>query len=362
MDMIKCPVCGEMYSSSYRRCPFCEEDGDDGRKIRYAPKRRIADRQQARSARGGLIVVLVLVLCLLSWYLFGDKILPRADAPAEPTIAPPSQTEPAAPASNPDAEDPFYQEPTEPAEPITPAEPAEPTEPAVPAEPPDDENVDVSNAKLNRSDFTLSHAGEKFTLRVSGTEATPHWSIDNANVATLMGDGTVTAVANGSTTIRCKVGARELTCIVRVTNTGKSAAPASEPTAAVAPTKPETPPSTAPSTPSTPSTPETPGTPSGGASQTVSGSLRIKTNVTGELPKDPDTKTYDCTVHSGNPDSLRLIVYDDNGKELSASWSSADTNVAKIADDGRITTVGRGRTTVTATVGGATVKCIIRVN
>ena len=26
MDLIKCPVCGEKYSSSYRRCPFCEEE------------------------------------------------------------------------------------------------------------------------------------------------------------------------------------------------------------------------------------------------------------------------------------------------------------------------------------------------
>ena len=26
MAMIRCPVCGEKYSDTYRHCPFCEED------------------------------------------------------------------------------------------------------------------------------------------------------------------------------------------------------------------------------------------------------------------------------------------------------------------------------------------------
>ena len=34
MDLLKCPRCGEEYSPSYRRCPFCEE-GDHPRKIKY---------------------------------------------------------------------------------------------------------------------------------------------------------------------------------------------------------------------------------------------------------------------------------------------------------------------------------------
>ena len=27
MKLIKCPKCGEMYSGSYKTCPFCQEDG-----------------------------------------------------------------------------------------------------------------------------------------------------------------------------------------------------------------------------------------------------------------------------------------------------------------------------------------------
>ncbi len=365
MDMIKCPVCGEMYSSTYRKCPFCEEDGDDGRKIRYTPKRRIADRQKTQSARGGLIVVLALVLGLLSWYLFGDKILPRADAPAEPD-APASQTEPSVPASNPGGADPFYEEPTKPSEPAEPSGPSGPAGQPEPAEPPVDENVDVSNAKLNRADFTLGYAGEKFTLRVSGTEAAPHWSIDNANVATLTGDGTVTAVANGSTTIRCKVGTRELTCIVRVTNTGRKAEPADAPTSAesVTPTKPETPANTPPATPTTPTTPTTPSTPSSGSTHVDASSLWVETNQNYKLPKEPGELAkgkilYDCTLHIGG-DPTTLVVKGTDAPV--SSWTSSNTSVVEVSSDGKLTLKGKGTSYVTAAVGDATVKCIIRVN
>ena len=65
MDLIKCPVCGEKYSSSYRRCPFCEEE-DRPRKV--SGKRRgghhVAERKHTHSARGPLIAVLLVVLAV----------------------------------------------------------------------------------------------------------------------------------------------------------------------------------------------------------------------------------------------------------------------------------------------------------
>ena len=66
MDLIKCPVCGEKYSSSYRRCPFCEEE-DRPRKV--SGKRRgghhVAERKHTHSARGPLIAVLLVVLVII---------------------------------------------------------------------------------------------------------------------------------------------------------------------------------------------------------------------------------------------------------------------------------------------------------
>lgn len=374
MDLIKCPDCGEMYSSSYPHCPFCEEDGDSSRKIKYTPKRHIADKHKAQSARGGLIVVLVLVLALLGWYLFGGNIAARDKADGEQGDTPSSQNDqPAVPVSNPAASsDPFYQPPedTQGGEDTTGEAAGTVADPSVtePVTPQNvvEENVDVSNAALNRSDFTLSGSGDSFRVKVSGTEATPHWSIDNGNVASIKPDGTVTALANGSTTLRCKVGTRELTCVVRVSGTGKNAAPADAPTVAetVTPTAPAAPgtASTEPSTPSTTTQPDTttaaPGTTTNSNTHVDASSLSVKTNYGTTLQKDPDEKLFDCTVKiGGDPITLKIV-----GTDVPvSSWTSSNPAVVEISSDGKLTPKSSGRAYVTATVGDATVKCIIRV-
>ena len=52
-------------------------------------------------------------------------------------------------------------------------------------------------------------------MKVSGTSSTPTWHIGNTSVATISGDGTVTAVGEGNTTITCTVDGQTLECIVR---------------------------------------------------------------------------------------------------------------------------------------------------
>ena len=366
MDLIKCPVCGEMYSSSYPHCPFCEEDGDSGRKVKYKPKRRIANRQKALSARGGMVVVLVLVLALLSWYLFGDNIIHRGEQPTPEQEDPHSGTEQAVPAGPSKLTD--DPEPSGGGENVT--DPVQTTDPVTvtdpePVTPPVDTNVDVSGAKLNRDDFTLSYAGEKFTIKLSGTTATPTWSIDNANVASIGTDGTVTAIANGDTTVHCKVGSRDLTCTVRVRGTGKSASAAGAPTVAepVTPVAPANPGTTT-TTPATSTAPETPTTSGGSAAAGNSNthvdasSLGVKTNYGTQLQKDPGSGYPDCTVRIGG-DPITLIV---TGTSVPVSgWSSDKTSVVTVDDNGRLTPVSAGTAHVTATVGDAKITCIIRV-
>lgn len=73
----------------------------------------------------------------------------------------------------------------------------------------------TGSLSLNRTDFTLQSAGQKFQMKVSGTSSTPTWHIGNTSVATISGDGTVTAVGEGNTTITCTVDGKTLECIVR---------------------------------------------------------------------------------------------------------------------------------------------------
>ena len=49
---------------------------------------------------------------------------------------------------------------------------------------------------LNREDFTIP-VGSSFQLQVSGTSSTPVWAIGDTSVATISGDGTVTARGPG---------------------------------------------------------------------------------------------------------------------------------------------------------------------
>ena len=49
MSLIKCPKCGEMFSDSYKTCPFCEEDEAyySGRAVAAAPPRAAAAKRPA---------------------------------------------------------------------------------------------------------------------------------------------------------------------------------------------------------------------------------------------------------------------------------------------------------------------------
>ena len=356
MNLVKCPQCGELYSPSYPRCPFCEEDGEIDSKGKSKPKRRIGGRRAGQSARGGLIVVLVLVLALLSWYLFRENIIRREkNTAAQDPAAVQSQTEgtdpegPSVPAINPsdavkadgtdgtpeksDGENTTDGSKSGESNDTT-------TAPAV--EPSPQENVDVSKAQLNKSDFTLSFAGEKYTIKLSGTEAKPTWSIDNANVATLASDGTVTAVANGNTTVHCKVGNRDLTCTVRVRNTGKNAAAADTPTTATS-VQPEAPaqPNTSSTTSGSAATPPVPVNSSGNNAE-ITGAKLNREDFT--LPKVGDKFTMKLTGTTAEP-----------------SWTVDNPNVATISSDGTVTAVGSGNTKIHCKVGSMDLTCIVRV-
>ena len=64
MKLIKCPKCGEMYSDSYRTCPFCQEDAAlKGRAA--APRRKFTRRRRAPSILGPAMVLVVVLAAVL---------------------------------------------------------------------------------------------------------------------------------------------------------------------------------------------------------------------------------------------------------------------------------------------------------
>lgn len=77
MSLIKCRRCGEMFSDSYKTCPFCEEDDAyyNGRVKKRRSRREDTSRRRAPSILGPVMVlVLILLALLVVWLVFGDQI------------------------------------------------------------------------------------------------------------------------------------------------------------------------------------------------------------------------------------------------------------------------------------------------
>lgn len=91
MKLLKCPKCGELFSDSYKECPFCAEDEElaQGGKARHG--RRI-QRQKSPSIGGPvLVIVIVFLAAFLVYAFFGDKIsslFEKTDKPSVEDVTP----------------------------------------------------------------------------------------------------------------------------------------------------------------------------------------------------------------------------------------------------------------------------------
>ena len=166
MSLLKCPKCGEMFSDSYKTCPFCEEDEAfaNGGKKPVNPGRRV-HRQKSPSILGPTLVLVagVLLYTLIGSGKPGDD---RPDPPKNPT------------------------------------EDVDPNTPAV--------TLTLDQTAL---ELTVGGTGK---LAATGAEGIT-WASSNADVAAVGEDGTVTAVAAGTATISASAeGAAPVTCTVTV--------------------------------------------------------------------------------------------------------------------------------------------------
>lgn len=297
MDLEKCPRCGEEYSSSYRRCPFCEEE-ERPRKVKNKMRsgHRVTEKKKTYSGRGALIIVLLLVLALLTWVLFGEKIVARfakseePEPPVEDVTPPPEVTD-----------DPFY-------DPSvgdgtgegTNADDPNAVVPPTVDHPSVNENTDVSNAKLSSEDFTLK-VGESTQLKVTGTDAAAVWSSKDPTVAVVGNSGLVTAINPGTTTITATVGGKTLEGIARVKRADSS---------------------------------------SGSNSDASNAAL----------------SSTDFTAKVGESVTLKVT-----GTDAAVTWSVDDSSVASVSASGVVKGIKAGQTKVHAKVGGKTLTCVVRI-
>ena len=301
MSLIKCPKCGEMFSDSYKTCPFCEEDeAYYSGKVRKGRGRRTAEssRRRAPSILGPVaVVVLILLVVLVVWLIFGDRIKEAIDGSEKP------------PVTNVDTPDDGAATP--------------------------DDTVVTPTISLNRTVLVLS-VGDKESLKVNGTEETVAWSSSDPTVASVTSSGDVTALAKGNAVITAAVGEESVSCTVTVKSEDDTSGDSDTTTKPNDTTK-----------------------PGGTTTKPSTGSVDVsKLTLESEYGTTikPNDGTFDISLPAGLSCSFTV-----KGTDMTAAWSSADSSIATVSADGTVKTVSRGETTLTIKLGSTEVKCLLRV-
>lgn len=292
MKLVKCNRCGEMYSDSYRNCPFCEEDEHFRKGARYTgPKngRRRETRRRAPSIVGPVVILIaILIVALLVWHFLGDKLALRRS---------PEET------------------PVDTSDTVTPGGVLPGGEGTTPA----------SGLEMDK---TLQLAvGQSGTINVSGgTEY--EWISSDPTVATVNGSGEVTAIGEGTAIITATdVSGDSAVCSVTVTGEGGQSQTGGQ----------------------------TGGQTSGGAAINLSGlTLRTEYNTT---IKPYETGKFDISMKKG--ESFQLTV---EGTDAAFTWSSADSTVATMSENGTLKAVNKGNSIITGRSGDAAISIYVRVN
>ena len=302
MSLIKCPKCGEMFSDSYKTCPFCEEDeAYYSGKARKGRGRRTAEssKRRAPSILGPVaVVVLILLVVLVVWLIFGDRIKDAIDGSEKPPI------------TNVDTPDDGAATP--------------------------DDTVVTPTISLNRTVLVLS-VGDKESLKVNGTEETVAWSSSDPTVASVTSSGDVTALAKGNAVITAAVGEESVSCTVTVKSEDDTSGDNSTTT-----TKPN----------DTTKPGDTTTKPSTGSVDVSKLTLESEYGTTIK----PNDGTFDISLPVGLSCSFTV-----KGTDMTAAWSSANSSIATVSADGAVKTVSRGETTLTIKIGSTEVKCLLRV-
>lgn len=253
MRLLKCPKCGEMFSDTYKTCPFCQEDEErhSSKPVKNAGHRTGGGRAKPKVGGGVVIVCLVLVLGLAAYTIFGNQITDfftgEKDAPTpEPAVLTMNKTsveltvgssfaltvsgaDKVAFSSSDEAVATVSANGTVQAvstgSAVITASAADTTatcrvavtaavdQPDTPVTPDTPAGKDLS-LKAFGSEVTVQFSfkvGETVPLEVDGTDATVTWSSSDSQIATVDASGVVTAVSSGKTTITAAVDGQTLT-------------------------------------------------------------------------------------------------------------------------------------------------------
>lgn len=300
MNNRQCPKCGEEYSDTYRTCPFCEEEAaiKKGRPLRRRSGKRVEKRQRDSSGGAGGVMLLLTGVIILGvvGYVFFGEQV--ADAMGIRSDPVQADEDPAAdpPPAKPEEDEPAQPDPA----------PGSTDQPAAPAEG-DQINPSGGDAPA-QPDVPPEPAGP---LTLSQTS----FSIAAGETALLTTSGGAGEVSWSSSN-------ENIATVEGGSVTGKAGG-----TVTITATAGEE-------------------------------SVACTVTITGDpWVSDAKLSLNKADFTFGSSETVQLKV---KGTDSPAVWSSANTAVATVSESGLVKWAGKGTTTVTATVDGQTLECIVR--
>ena len=311
MSLIKCNKCGEVYSDSYKKCPFCVEDEEyyNG-KVKKRGHRQMEKRKKAPSVVGPVLVLAVLVLAgILVWAFAGDTVRGWFGGDKQPEDVDPGTTQ------------------------------------NQPVNTPVDNEPVVKELALDHMSLLMAPGESEKLTATGGAEESYQWITSDSGVLKVSDDGTVSALTEGSAVVTVTCGEESVACAITVQK--KADTTTNTPDNGTTTNKPDT------------NKPDTTNKPNNGNTNTSSSlkNLKIKTEYGIDLQPRDDGK-YDITMQS----SEKTCQLTSEGITGTPTWKSSDTNVVKVSSDGKLERVGKGEATVTITLGSATAEILVRVN
>lgn len=311
MSLIKCNKCGEVYSDSYKKCPFCVEDEEyyNG-KVKKRGHRQTEKRKKAPSVVGPVLVLAVLVLAgILVWAFAGDTVRGWFGGDKQPEDVDPGTTQ------------------------------------NQPVNTPVDNEPVVKALALDHMSLLMAPGESEKLTATGGAEESYQWITSDSGVLKVSDDGTVSALTEGSAVVTVTCGEESVACAITVQK--KADTTTNTPDNGTTTNKPDT------------NKPDTTNKPNNGNTNTSSSlkNLKIKTEYGIDLAAREDG-VYDITMQSSEK-TCQLTL---EGITGTPTWKSSNTNVVKVSSDGKLERVGKGEATVTITLGSATAEILVRVN
>ena len=210
-DVIRCERCGEDYSVTYKRCPFCDERPSRG----GVTGRRVAEHNGPVNPIQIITLVVSLVIIIAALFIVFTYIGPLLFGGSDPGSSQIDSSQGSGstdPSQSGGQSDPGSGS----------SAPGGSSEPGGDVSQPDDPADAVTGITLNKSDFTLWY-NETFEMEASltpaGTGAQVTWSSSDPAILPIDEDGIVKNLNGGTSTVNVTItascGGQTATCIVR---------------------------------------------------------------------------------------------------------------------------------------------------